>query len=107
MDAAAARQVWHWLREDLSERLPAAAAKAERRLAAQVCQVGQPITLGPDGALRICIGAQLITAVAFDPALGRDVAQRLVRQIGRARLVLDKAQLIARYFGDLSAALPG
>jgi hypothetical protein len=29
------------------------------------------------------------------------VALRLERQIGRARLVLDKAALIARYFGYL------
>jgi hypothetical protein len=104
LSAKAARRAWRWLREDLSDRLPAAAAKAERRLAAQVCQLGQPIALGPAGALRICIGAQLITAVAFESALGKDVAQRLARQIGRALLVLDKAQLIARYFDDLDAA---
>ena len=99
----ATRRVWRWLREDLSERLPAAASKAERRLGALACQVGQPIALGPAGALRICIGAQLISQVAFDPALGKSAALRLERQIGRARLVLDKTALIARYFDDLGA----
>jgi hypothetical protein len=104
MAVEATRQVWRWLREDLSERLPAAAPKAERRLGGLACQVGQPIPIGPAGALRICIGAHLIAAVAFDPALGNTVALRLERQIGRARLVLDKAALIARYFDDLCAS---
>jgi hypothetical protein len=100
----ATRQVWRWLREDISERLPAAAPKAERRLGALACQVGQPIAIGAAGALRICIGAHLVAAVAFDPALGKTVALRLERQIGRARLVLDKAALIARYFDALVAS---
>ena len=75
----ATHQVWHWLREDLAGRLPAAAAKAERRLGTLACQVGQPIAIGPAGALRICIGAHLVAAVGFDAALGKTVAPRLER----------------------------
>jgi hypothetical protein len=108
MDADATRAVWRWLREDLSERLPASAAKAERRLAGRLCQVGQPVRLGvvegaPIGALRICIGARQIVEAASDPALGKTAEQRLERQIGRARLVLEKVELIARHFDHLQA----
>ncbi len=52
--------------------------------------------IGAAAALRLCIGAHLITEVAFDPALGPTLEQRLERQIGRARLVLEKAALLAR-----------
>ncbi len=171
LEVEAAREVWRWLREDLSERLPAGSAKPERRLAALVCQVGQPVRLGtiasaplgatlgvrpakpgappgaalgarpaepgappgaalgarsaephappvsalgvrpaesgaPIGALRICIGARQVTEVAFDPALGKTEEQRLARQIGRVRMVLEKADLIARHYAHLSASAP-
>ena len=107
LDLEAARQVWRWLREDLGERLPASASQGERRLAAQVCHVGQPVRIGAAAALRLCIGARSVSQVAFDPALGSSLDQRLARQIGRARIVLDKAALIARHLDRLSAALPG
>ncbi len=108
MDVDAARQIWRWLREDLSDRLPVDALETERRLAARVCQIGQPIQLGsfegaPIGALRICIGARQVAEVAFDPTLGKTDKQRLERQIGRARMVLDKVDLIARHFDHLGA----
>jgi hypothetical protein len=108
MGVDATREVWRWLREDLSQRLPAAAAKAERRLAGRVCQVGQPVRLGlvegaAIAALRICIGARQIVEAASDPALGKTPEQRLQRQIGRARLVLEKVELIARHFDHLKA----
>ncbi len=110
MDDDTGRQVWRWLREDLSDRLPAGAPMAERQLAARVCRVGQPIRLGsfadaPVGALRICIGARQVAEVAFDPALGKTAKQRLERQIGRARMVLEKVDLIARHFAHLNAAV--
>ena len=103
-----ARQVWRWLREDLADRLPRTATPAERRLAGFVCHLGQPVGIGAAGALRLCLGAHLISQVAFDPALGRTLEHRLRRQIGNARTVLDKTALIARYFRHLevSAALP-
>ena len=103
MGTEAARQVWRWLREDLADRLPAQAGRAERRLAALPCQVGQAITIGAAGALRLCVGARLISEAALDPALGATMELRLQRQIGRARLALAKAELIARYFDDLAA----
>ncbi len=111
MDVDAARQVWRWLREDLSDRLPVGALDAERRLAARVCQIGQPMRLGsfegvPIGALRICIGARQVAEVAFDPALGKTDKQRLERQIGRARMVLEKVELIARHFDHLKRRRP-
>ena len=152
LDVDAARDVWRWLREDLSERLPEGAAKPERRLAALVCQVGQPVRLGiidaaplsaapgarpaepgaplsaafdagpvqpgvplsaalgagpvqpgvAIGALRICIGAHQVAEVAFDPGLGKTEEQRIERQIGRARMVIEKADLIARHYDHLS-----
>jgi len=108
MNPDTARQVWRWLREDLSERLPAGTPKAERRLAGRVCHLGQPIQLGsvegvPVGALRICIGARQVVEAAFDPALGKTAEQRLERQIGRARMALEKVDLISRHFDHLNA----
>ena len=54
------------------------------------------------GALRICIGGRQVAEVAFDPALGKTAEQRLERQIGRARMVIEKADLIARHYDHLS-----
>ena len=108
MDVEAARQVWRWLRHDLADRLPAGAPASARRLAGMACHVGQPIEIGTAdgkalGALRICIGAHLISQVAFDPDLGATLAARLKRQIGRARLIVEKIELIARHFEHLQA----
>jgi hypothetical protein len=108
MDVEAARQVWRWLRRDLADRLPSEAPALARRLAGMACHVGQPIAIGSAdgkalGALRICIGAHLISQVAFDPDLGTTVAARLRRQIGRARLIVDKIELIAHHFEHLQA----
>ncbi len=108
MDVDAAREVWRWLQEDLSDRLPVGVPEAERRLAARICRVGQPIRLGSFagvaiGALRLCIGARQVVEAAFDPALGKTAEQRLKRQIGQARMVLEKIELIARHFDHLKA----
>lgn len=105
------QKVWRWLREDLGDRLPEDLPRPMRRLAGLPCQVGQPIKAGTQngiatGALRICIGAHLITQIAFDRALGESVAVRLRRQIGRARMVIDKTLLIARNYDRLTAAGP-
>ncbi len=110
MDVEAARQVWRWLRRDLADRLPAGAPASSRRLASMACHVGQPFEIGTAdgktlGALRICIGAHLISQVAFDPDLGATLAVRLKRQIGRARLIVEKIELIARHFEHLRAAV--
>ncbi|HEX3208387.1 MAG TPA: hypothetical protein VHQ91_03335 [Geminicoccaceae bacterium] len=110
MELDATRQLWRWLQEDVSDRLPAWTPEAERRLAARVCRVGQPIRLGSldgvaIGALRICIGARQIIEAALDPSLGKSVEQRLQRQIGRATMVLEKLDLIARHFDRLQASI--
>jgi hypothetical protein len=110
IDLDATRQLWRWLQEDVSDRLPAWTPEAERRLAARVCRVGQPIRLGSldgvaIGALRVCIGARQIIEAALDPALGKSVEQRLQRQIGRATMVLEKLDLIARHFDRLQASI--
>jgi hypothetical protein len=46
--------------QDLSGRLSPNAPDDDRRLARQVCQIGQPVTLGhvPGAALRICVSAR-------------------------------------------------
>jgi hypothetical protein len=99
-----ARQVWRWLREDLSDVLAGSLPPAERRLAGFVCEVGQPVRIGAAGALRLCLGAHLISQVAFNPALGRSFEQRLRRQVANARIVLDKAALIARHLDQLAVS---
>jgi hypothetical protein len=103
-----ARQVHAWLNRDISALLPQEALAWERALAARECHIGQPVVIQSaggvsGGALRICAGARLVTAVAFNPALGERSAMRLRHALEGVHLVLDKIDLILRHFDRLAA----
>ncbi|MDH3474889.1 MAG: hypothetical protein OEM59_14500, partial [Rhodospirillales bacterium] len=53
------------------------------------------------GALRLCAGARIVSGVAFDPELGATPEQRLEREIADARLVIEKIEVIVRYWKAL------
>ncbi|ADJ28608.1 hypothetical protein [Nitrosococcus watsonii] len=105
---------YHWLNADLSGWLPAGSSEAERRLAAQCCHIGQPVRIRYEegdwlGALRIAPGSRLVSRVCFDPSIGENQAQRLAQQVDAACIVLDKLEIICRYWQEFlqaSAHLP-
>lgn len=84
-------QVYVWLNRDLSAMLPSQATETERSLAAIRCHVGQPVRVKSSdrqiaGALRIALGARSTRAITADPGC-----------------VLDKIEVILRYWGQLTA----
>jgi glutamate/tyrosine decarboxylase-like PLP-dependent enzyme len=107
MDLAAVQHVHRWLNADIAKWLPPGTLCSARRLAAVACHVGQPVAIGKSALLRICIGAHLVWETALDESLGGDLDARLEAQIGRARLVVRKTELIAQYYDALYAAAEG
>ncbi|EDZ67336.1 hypothetical protein NOC27_663 [Nitrosococcus oceani AFC27] len=94
---------YHWLNADLSPWLPAGSSEAEQRLAAKCCHIGQPVRIRCEkgiwlGALRIAPGSRLVSRVCFDPSIGGNRAQRLAQQVDAACIVLDKLEVICRYW---------
>jgi hypothetical protein len=94
------------LNRDLSSLLPGGAASADRRLAAQLCHVGQPVAIGDAsgralGALRIAAGARLVSETwsGAGPVVS---LQRLGAALSEVRTVLDKLELILRHFDRLA-----
>lgn len=109
LDYEQAGKVYHWLNADISARLPAAATTPERDLARHCCHIGQPVRINTGegecrGALRIAVGARLVSRVAYDPALGASREARISQQITSARGILDKVALICRYWNELESA---
>ena len=108
---ARARQLYRWLNADVSTALPKHATEAERRVGGLLCHVGQPApvphaALGCDsaGALRISAGARLVSG---EPShQGLDAERRVSREIADARRVLDKIDLLLRYWTAMQAADP-
>jgi hypothetical protein len=103
-----ARAVYVWLNADLSGALPDLDAE-DRRLAASICHIGQPVKLPrPDGncigVLRVSAGARLISG---EPS-HRDLPSgaRLQREFDDLRAVFGKIRLILSHYTVLAAANP-
>jgi hypothetical protein len=92
LDFDEAWQLYARLNRDLSAELPSRATSAERRLVTTACHIGQPVRVPWSdgtvaGALRIAIGARnVLDGGADDP-----------------RVVLDKLEIIVRYWPSLTA----
>ena len=56
-------QLFRALGRDLSNHLPPGTSKADRRIAARICQIGQPVPLRhrPGSALRLCASARMVS----------------------------------------------
>jgi hypothetical protein len=94
------------LNRDLSPLLPGMAAPADRRLAAQLCHLGQPVAIGDasgpaSGALRVAAGARLVSETwsGAGPVVS---LQRLGAALSEVRTVLDKLELVLRQLDRLS-----
>jgi len=92
-----ARSVYLWLNADLSPWISAPAA-------ARICHIGQPVTIGAAGALRVAAGARLF---AGEPShRGFSQAQRLKREFADLAVVFDKIALILAHWPRLWAENP-
>ncbi|PYD62915.1 hypothetical protein [Gluconacetobacter entanii] len=107
---AQARRLYAWLNTDLSTVIPARDAD-ERRLAALLCHVGQPVPLAHPaldgelaGALRISAGARLVSGEPSHD--GMDSRRRMERETRDVRRVVDKISLILRHWPTIAACDP-
>jgi hypothetical protein len=98
-----ARLAYHWLNMDIARFLPPNAKAPERNLAAKRCHIAQPVRISRKNgqwlaALRMAVGARLVSGVYFDPGLGATPEERLATEIRDAGVVLKKLSLIARHW---------
>jgi len=91
LDEAALRRLHILLSTDVSDRLPATAGIEQRRLAAQICHIGQPVGFAAgahSAGLRIAIGARSIADAARHGGL--EILRRDVDDVlAKLRLLLD------------------
>jgi hypothetical protein len=102
---AEASRAYHWLNMDIARYLPPNAKAPEHRLAAKRCHIAQPVRIIRKngqwlGALRMAVGARLVSGVYFDPVLGATPQERLNTEIRDAGIVLKKLSLIARHWDE-------
>jgi hypothetical protein len=98
-----ARRAYRMLNMDISKFLPQQATERERKLAAKQCHIAQPVRIRRQrgqwlAALRMAVGARLVSGVHFDPCLGPTPEERLATEIRDAGTVLEKLSIIARYW---------
>ena len=94
------------LNMDIARYLPVTASARENRLASERCHIGQPVRImcAKDvwiGALRIAVGARLVSGVAYDYLLGATPVERLDTEIETSRVVFRKLSVIVKYWDDL------
>lgn len=96
LDRDETARVHQWLAQDVGARLGLDGTNPAHALAAEACQLGQPVPCGkrgdtPVAALRLCASARLVVEGAMGGADGVDGL------IARAMRVLDKTALVARH----------
>lgn len=80
-----------WLAQDAQPLLPPRAKSFEIRLAGQRCLLGQALTVGPSGALRLAANAQRLAQLAESPVATAQLHQDVAT-------LLSKIALIRRYW---------
>jgi hypothetical protein len=85
------------LNADVSALLPADLSPAQRRVAAQLCHVGQPVDLPDGAALRLSAGARIVSE-SWSPAGEAASLQNLQREAAQIRVILDKIDLLLVHF---------
>lgn len=93
------------LNEDVSALLPLSASAMDRRLAARLCHVGQPVSVpdpagGYAAALRISAGARVISENWSKAGEGAAL-QNLQREFEEVLAILNKVSLLLRHFDAL------
>lgn len=106
LDPAAMRKLYQWLNADCSALFDTA---DERRLAARICHIGQPVALpdgdgGQVGWLRVSAGARLISGEPSHRGLA--AARRLDREMMDLAAVFDKIALLHAHWTRIEAANP-
>ncbi len=96
------RVVYRALAQDLREVV--GGSEADRAIAAQRCLIGQPVRLEmrdaePTAALRLCVGARLITETWSPDA--RAAQQNLQRELDRIASVVAKIELLLEHAGGM------
>ncbi|MCQ8278476.1 hypothetical protein NFI95_08420 [Acetobacteraceae bacterium KSS8] len=105
LDVAQARLVYRWLNADVTRALPPTATLEDRALARLLVHIGQPAPVGCDrlagtdapgmaGALRISVGARLLSGEPSHAGLGGE--KRMEREIGDVTRILGKIGLLLR-----------
>lgn len=104
-----ASRVYKWLNADIAALLPTEAEPEAKRLASIRCHIGQPVSIYKRAdtwyaALRLAVGARLVSGVEFDPLLGKTTENRLQAELDGAMAIVGKLGVITRYWNELSAA---
>ncbi len=103
-----ARFAYRCINIDIARYLPVQASDREYELARKRCHIGQPVRLQNSngewkGALRIAIGARLVSGVQFDNALGDTPEERLGTEVRTAGVVFSKLSVIVKYWYTLKS----
>jgi hypothetical protein len=106
LDFEEARRVHRWLGEDLT---PVLARAADPAMLAKPCFLGHPVKARRTGdswggALRIAIGAPLVSDIAGTGAGAEDFERRLDAAVADIDLVFRKLDLILRNYDTLAAS---
>jgi hypothetical protein len=104
-----AQLAYRWLNMDISAFLPNTAREEEKQVAGVRCHIGQPVRIFMQdntwyAALRIAVGARLISGVEFDPTLGDSRGERLATELHGALTILKKLSIISRHWDYFIAA---
>jgi hypothetical protein len=95
------RKIYRALARDARTDVSADARGRDPDIAAQVCLIGQPVSLGEGAALRICAGARLVTECwSSDQNIARE---NLQRELGHVGAVVAKIDWLLANFEGLSA----
>lgn len=102
LSVAACTQIYRALNRDVSMLLPASATRQQRRVAAQLCHIGQPVRVldpaeGAVGTLRISAGARVVSETWC--AAGEAASlHKLDHEFEQIRMILDKIALLIMHF---------
>lgn len=109
LDTAACTTLYRALNRDVSNLLPAGSGSEDSWLAAQICHIGQPVTISSANgharaALRINAGARLVSECwSIDAS---DMRGRVAAQIDRMAVTLRKLGLLLTRFDDIAKGTP-
>ena len=107
LDTADCILLYRALNADVSALLPAGASARQRRLAAQLCHIGQPVALslptGAAAALRISAGARVVSESWSEAGEAASFAA-LEREFDQVSFILDKLALLLRHFDAIARA---
>ena len=110
LDVPRARRLYRWLNADVTRALPPTANDEDRALARLLIHIGQPAPVADDrldgmaGALRISVGARLLSGEPSHAGLGGE--GRMSREIADIGRIMAKIGLLLRCWPALEALDP-